>query len=135
MLARSAIDAWLRAGLVAGVALIASESVLASDLSPAPLRGGEGLFQRAATCGQGGLPPCPLQAFMRSSVAAPLARDDVKTIAASLEKVATLGPPEWKTWAEFARRGAAAAGKNDRAAIRSSCTDCHNAWRAEYRAR
>ncbi len=72
---------------------------------------------------------------MRASVAAPLARGDMKTIAASLEKVATHGPVDWKTWSEFARQGAAAAVKNDRTAIRAACNDCHNAWRAEYRAR
>jgi hypothetical protein len=88
-----------------------------------------------ATCGQPGLSPCPLQRFMRESVAAPLARGDTKTIADSLRKVATSGPSEFTTWPSIASAGATAAERGDTAALRSACNACHKAFRAEYRAK
>src|SRR5215211_4511270 len=87
---------------------------------------------QSATCGQAGLPPCPLQSFMRNHVAAPLARGDAKTIAQSLRKVATIAPADWASWSTIALEGVAAAERGDRAALRTACNQCHENWRPQY---
>jgi hypothetical protein len=90
---------------------------------------------QGATCGQPGLPPCPLQSFMRNQVAASLARGDMKGMAEALRKVATLAPPEFTTWSQLANDGARAAELGDRRALRATCNGCHQAWRQAYRER
>jgi hypothetical protein len=90
---------------------------------------------QGATCGQPGLPPCPLQSFMRNQVAAPLARGDMKAISGSLRKVATIAPPAWASWSATALEGAGAADRGDRAALRAACNTCHQTWREEYKQR
>src|SRR6516165_3772078 len=84
---------------------------------------------QGAMCGQAGLPPCPLQSFMRNEVAAPLARGDMKTVSTSLRKVATLAPPAWASWSATALEGASAADQSNRAALRAACNNCHQTWR------
>src|SRR4051794_15656665 len=65
--------------------------------------------QQPVACGQGGMPACPLQGFMRAQVAATLARGDMAALAGALERVAANGPSEWASWGEVARQGASAA--------------------------
>lgn len=87
-------------------------------------------------CGGPGAAPCPFQAFMRASVAAPLAKDDTDALAAGLEKASKLSPdPTWKSWEKFALDGAAAAKKGDLTNARAACKGCHDAWREPYRAK
>jgi hypothetical protein len=91
---------------------------------------------QAPTCGRPGLPPCPLQGFMRANVAAPLASNDGDQLAASLDRVARLVPdPAWSSWVAAAEAGSAAAKRGDTAAARVACRACHDAWRASYRAK
>src|SRR5258706_10685218 len=92
-----------------------------------------GRVEQGAACGQPGLPPCPLQSFMRNEVAAPLARGDMKTLSTSLRKVATIAPPAWASWSATALDGAAAAERGDRAALRADCNTCHQTCRGHYR--
>jgi hypothetical protein len=66
-------------------------------------------------------------------VAAPLARNDMKTIAESLRKVSTFGPAGFTTWPTIAQDGAAAADRGDRTALRAACNQCHGTWREAYR--
>lgn len=92
-------------------------------------------MRQGAACGQPGLPPCPLQSFMRNEVAAPLARGDMKAISVALRKVATIAPPAWASWSATALDGAAAAERGDRTALRADCNACHQTWREQYRQR
>lgn len=88
----------------------------------------------AATCGEPGLPACPLQSFMRAQVAAPLAQKDMAALAAGLDRVPAMQPePSWTTWSSFAKAGAEAARKGDVLEVRKSCKGCHDAFRASYR--
>lgn len=89
-----------------------------------------------AVCGAPGLPPCPLQRWMRSRVATPLAEDQLEVLAANLEKTATLSPdPGWGAWPELARRAAASARRGDLNTIRATCKACHDRFREAYRAK
>jgi hypothetical protein len=88
-----------------------------------------------ASCGEPGMAPCPLQRWMRSAIATPLASNDAATLAAGLDRTARLSPdPSWASWASFASEGAAAARRGDITAARASCKGCHDAWREKYRA-
>jgi hypothetical protein len=89
-----------------------------------------------AECGGPGKPACPLQAWMRANVGAPLASNDAEALSAGLAKAAKLSPDAgWSSWASFAAEGSAAAKKGDLAGARASCKGCHDKWREDYRAR
>ncbi len=94
----------------------------------------EGVEQQGG-CGNPGQAPCPMQAFMRASVATPLASNDGAALAAGLERAGRLAPEAtWASWATFASDGAAAARRGDVAGARAACKGCHDAWREKYRA-
>jgi len=87
-------------------------------------------------CGQPGQPACPLEAWMRSTLAAKLADGDAAALGDGLEKAAKMAPdPAWSSWATLAMSGAAAAKKGDIAGARAACKGCHDAWREAYRAK
>jgi hypothetical protein len=89
-----------------------------------------------AECGGPGKPPCPLQAWMRTHVAAPLASNDAEALSTGLAKAARLSPdPGWSSWASISETGSAAAKKGDIAGARASCKGCHDKWRDAYRAK
>lgn len=95
-----------------------------------------GAPSQQGVCGAPGLPPCPLQRWMRARVATPLAQDDLVVLAASLERTATLSPDaSWSAWPDLARRGAAAAKRGDLNAARATCKACHDSFREAYRAK
>lgn len=87
-------------------------------------------------CGTPGAPPCPLQAWMRANIGAPLAANKMAALADGLDRAATLSPdPTWSSWTTFAVNGAQAARKGDIAGARASCKGCHDAWRSAYKAK
>jgi hypothetical protein len=111
------------AGLCVTAAASASSAQPWSEIAPAQV-----------SCGAPGLPACPLQAWMRTNLAAPLAASDAAAVAMSLENVARMSPePDWTTWETFASEGARAARKGDVAAARASCRGCHDAFREAYK--
>jgi hypothetical protein len=115
-------------------ALIGAGALFTTDAGAAREAGDHGAAITEAECGKPGLAPCPLQAWMRANVAAPLASNDFALLAASLEKAAQIAPDAgWSSWATSARAGAAAAKKSDVAGVRASCKSCHDAWREKYR--
>jgi hypothetical protein len=70
---------------------------------------------------------------MKANTAAAATSGDLPTLAAALDKIATIGPPEYGTWASISRDGANAARAGDLKATRAACTGCHQQWRAKYR--
>lgn len=89
---------------------------------------------QGGNCGGPGVPPCPLQAWMRASIAAPLAANNTGALAIGLERAAALQPdPSWASWRTIALQGAAAAKKGDVSGARAACKACHDAWRDAYR--
>lgn len=89
-----------------------------------------------AACGGPGQPACPLQSFMRSRLAAPLARGAVAEVAAGFEQLAFLTPdPAWSDWRGYALAGASAAKVSDLGAVRHACNGCHTKYRDAYRAK
>lgn len=88
----------------------------------------------SASCGRPGAPPCPLQKWMRSHAAAPLAEGRWDELAANLERVRELNPrpDDWQNWDQFARKGAAAAREQQRGTVKQTCTNCHEVYRRRY---
>ncbi len=108
--------------LVLGLAIV---TPWAASAEPTP---------HAERCGVPGKPPCPLQAWMRGRVAAPLAKRDWTRLAESLDRLPALNPQPggWKHWERLAIEGARAARDgNDTKALRA-CTGCHDLYRTQY---
>jgi hypothetical protein len=89
-----------------------------------------------ASCGTPGLPPCPLQGWMRQRIAGPLASNELEKLARGLDAAADFSPdPAWTEWRGYATGAAGAARRGDVASARRACRSCHTKYRAEYRAR
>jgi len=88
----------------------------------------------AAVCGVPGKPACPLQAWMREHVAAPLAKRDWRGLAMSLDRLQTLNPQPgaWKHWERLASEGARAARDANETKALQTCTSCHDLYRSQY---
>lgn len=119
---------WLGVALGAAAALLVAVPAL-----------GEGSAKdeaaQLASCGEPGQAPCPLQGFMRASIARPLASNDKEALAAALTRAARFAPDaSWTSWSSFAAEGAAAARAGDIPKARTACKGCHDAWRPSYRA-
>jgi hypothetical protein len=115
----------LAAIALAGASGVAAAGGLEEDPSP-----------RGAACGRPGQPVCPMQAWMRDELGAPLGRGKLAEVGKALERLATASPdPHWVLWVSSSRDGAAAAARGDAAGARTSCRVCHDAYRIEYRKR
>ena len=107
---------------VAASALILPRSVLGQD--------------NDTGCGGPGQAPCPLQGWMRTRMAAPLAARGFSDLEASFAALERATPdPAWASWGEAARTGLRAAKAADSKAVREACKACHDAHRADYRAK
>ncbi len=79
--------------------------------------------------------PCPLQKWMRQNMAPALAAGDNAGLAAALDKVAKTSPDSsWSSWSTISKQGSDAAKKGDLAGAKASCKDCHDAYKAKYKA-
>ncbi len=91
------------------------------------------------TCGEKGLPDCPLQGWMAQNMDDPLDKGDLKALAAAFEKVAGWAPKaSWNdgatSWSKISKDGAEFAKKGDAVGAKTQCKACHKAWRKEYKA-
>ena len=77
----------------------------------------------------------PLKVWMAANLARAVKTQDFEALAQALPVLADSAPPELAGWAAIATRGAEAAVARDIEAVRQSCGDCHDGYRAEYRAR
>ncbi len=112
----------------APLGLAAALAVALGTLAPAV--GGE----PPTRCGLPGVPPCPLQHFMRTSVAAPLAIGDARALARAFDQIDGMNPrpAKWQNWSRFAKDGAAAARSGELGKARASCGSCHRIYRRQY---
>ena len=77
---------------------------------------------------------CPLQKIMRDDVSNAVVSGDGPRLAAVLDRVAAATPdPTW-TWTAIARQGAVAARAGDLASARKACAQCHEPYKAPWRA-
>jgi hypothetical protein len=89
----------------------------------------------AASCGEKGQPKCPLQGWMSTVVQPALASKEASKLAAALRQCAKYAPPGFPEWAKIANEGATAVDRaSNVTAGKKSCTDCHNLYKAKYKA-
>lgn len=88
-------------------------------------------------CGAPGKPACPLQAWIRSHAAAPLATKNFTELETRFEQIAKLNPDpaKWGNWTKIAKDGARAAREKREGGVRETCGRCHGAYRRAYNAR
>jgi len=89
---------------------------------------------RQEVCGRPGKVACPLQAWMRQNIAAPLAKRDFDSLAKSFEQVSRLNPEpkHFSHWERLSKEGAAAARQKELAKLTSACSRCHELYRPKY---
>jgi hypothetical protein len=111
-----------------------------ASVAPAsPLRAASGAPATppaSASCGAAGQPDCPLKAWMRATLQPYLnsGGTDLTRLATSLDKLAAAAPVEYPRWGAIARTAAAAARSNKLDEVKTACADCHETYRAGFRA-
>jgi hypothetical protein len=85
------------------------------------------------TCGEEGLPDCPLAVWMDRGPNALWHRGEAAPLAAALRELASVAPPGYPDWERWAREGAARADASDLPAAKAACDGCHDAYRRRYR--
>jgi hypothetical protein len=86
-----------------------------------------------ASCGRLGLPDCPLQSWMKSTMQAYQRASDYDRLSRAFGELARHAPTGYADWQVQAQRGAELAEKRDDAALKQACKNCHDAHRARYR--
>ena len=85
--------------------------------------------------------PCPLQKWMRQTMAPANASGDMASLATAFDKVSKIAPdPKWNgadakaNWDAIAKAGQAAAKANDAAGVKAACKSCHDSFKDKYKA-
>ena len=81
----------------------------------------------------------PLQVWMKQNMTPRMNAKDWQGMAESLERAATLAPPNYATtgyvnWVSIAKDGANAARAADLEAVKAACRGCHEQYKKKYRA-
>ncbi len=85
-------------------------------------------------CGAKGQKLCPMQAWMKSTMAAASSSGDGDRLAKALTYVAGHAPPGFGEWAAIARAGATKARTDDIDGAKDSCKACHDKYKETYKA-
>jgi hypothetical protein len=85
-------------------------------------------------CGAKGQKPCPMQKWMKTVMAAASSSDDGDQLASALTYVANHPPPGFATWTAISQSGAKKAKAGDLEGAKVSCKQCHDQFKAEYKA-
>ena len=87
----------------------------------------------AGSCGQKGLPDCPLQGWMKSTLQAYQRAGNYARLETAFQELGDHAPAGFDSWKTLAAQGAQAAKVKDDAATRRVCKDCHDQNRTRYR--
>ncbi|WP_437736579.1 hypothetical protein [Sorangium sp. So ce1335] len=107
----------------------ASAVAAAAPASTGAAQAGEKKFE----CGSKGQKPCPMQAWMKSTMASATSSGDGEKIAAGLQYIAGKPPPGMGSWAAISRAGAAKAKAGDIDGAKASCKQCHDLYKEQYK--
>jgi hypothetical protein len=102
-------------------------------LRSAPAREDDGSPRSERSAAAAAAQTFPLKDWMTANLNRPLRTDDFDALARSLTTAAGYAPRQFTDWSRIARQGAEAAAAHDMSGVRTSCTECHNKYRAEYK--
>ena len=85
-------------------------------------------------CGAKGQKLCPMQAWMKSTMAGASSSGDGDKLAKALTYSATRAPPGYDEWTAIARAGATKARSGDIDGAKDSCKQCHDKYKDNYKA-
>ncbi|WP_433935599.1 hypothetical protein AB3662_12790 [Sorangium cellulosum] len=107
----------------------ASAAAAAGPAATGAAQAGEKKFE----CGAKGQKMCPMQAWMKSTMASATSSGDGAKIAAALQYVAGKPPPGMGSWGAISRAGAAKAKAGDIDGAKASCKQCHDLYKEQYK--
>ncbi|XYI01200.1 hypothetical protein ACMHYB_16190 [Sorangium sp. So ce1128] len=107
----------------------ASAAAAAGPAATGAAQAGEKKFE----CGAKGQKLCPMQAWMKSTMASATSSGDGAKIAAALQYVAGKPPPGMGSWASISKAGAAKAKAGDIDGAKASCKQCHDLYKERYK--
>jgi hypothetical protein len=112
---------------------IATSAPVPSEVAPSP-SGSADASTKTYDCGAKGQKPCPMQGWMKTTMAAASSSGDGDKLASALSYVAAHVPPGFAGWAAIASAGAAKAKAGDIDGAKLSCKQCHDAYKEKYKA-
>ncbi|WP_437783990.1 hypothetical protein [Sorangium sp. So ce1097] len=89
--------------------------------------------EKKVECGSKGQKLCPMQAWMKSTMASATSSGDGEKIAAALQYVAGKPPPGMGSWGAISKAGAAKAKAGDIDGAKASCKQCHDLYKEQYK--
>ncbi|WP_437561852.1 hypothetical protein [Sorangium sp. So ce542] len=107
----------------------ASAAAAAAPAATGAAQAGEKKFE----CGSKGQKLCPMQAWMKSTMASATSSGDGEKIAAALQYVAGKPPPGMGSWGAISKAGAAKAKAGDIDGAKASCKQCHDLYKEQYK--
>ncbi|MGK3981681.1 hypothetical protein WME99_01495 [Sorangium sp. So ce136] len=127
--AESAAAAAEPAETAAAAAPKATAAAAAAPAATGAAPAGEKKFE----CGAKGQKLCPMQAWMKSTMASATSSGDGPKIAAALQYVAGKPPPGMGSWGAISKAGAAKAKAGDIDGAKASCKQCHDLYKEQYK--
>ncbi|AUX41369.1 uncharacterized protein SOCE26_027800 [Sorangium cellulosum] len=110
----------------------ASSAAAAASAAPAAT-GAAQAGEKKFDCGSKGQKPCPMQAWMKSTMASATSSGDGAKIAAALTYVAGKPPPGMGSWVSISKNGASKAKAGDIDGAKASCKQCHDLYKEQYK--
>ena len=120
--------------VVVAFAVPALAGTTAGGAGPSPIGSDSAAPPKTWACGEKGKPPCPMERWMKTTMAPAALEKDAKRLSSALDYVATHVPAGFDGWAAIARAGADKARAGDVDGARASCRTCHDQFKARYRA-
>ncbi|WP_437625819.1 hypothetical protein [Sorangium sp. So ce1151] len=118
----------------AETAAAAAPKATAAAAAAAPAASGAAQAgEKKFECGAKGQKLCPMQAWMKSTMASATSSGDGAKIAAALQYVAGKPPPGMGSWGAISKAGAAKAKAGDIDGAKASCKQCHDLYKEQYK--
>ena len=106
---------------------------LSSPQAGAPVASASPTPPRTFACGASDQPQCPMQAWMKTTMAPAALQKDAPRLAAALDYVVAHAPNGYDGWIEIAGPAADKARAGDVEGARASCRTCHDRFKQRYR--
>ncbi|AUX30983.1 MULTISPECIES: hypothetical protein [Sorangium] len=129
----AAADAKAEAAAADAKAEAAPKATAAASAAAPAATGAAQAGEKKFECGAKGQKLCPMQAWMKSTMASATSSGDGEKIAAALQYVAGKPPPGMGSWATISKAGASKAKAGDIDGAKASCKQCHDLYKEQYK--